>query len=108
VFGSLRFKNKKIKTEEGLKKKKRRAAKVQKAIVGISLEDLKRKRGEKPEFRAAQRESALREIKERKQKLADSKKKESKGVPKAGKKETKAASSQQKKAPTQKQPKQKK
>jgi len=106
VFGSLRFKNKKIKTEEGTKKKKRRAAKVQKAIVGISLEDLKRKRSEKPEFRAAQREAALREIKDRKQKLADSKKKESKGVPKAGKKETKPAAATQKKAA--KQPKQKK
>jgi len=81
--------NKKIKTDEGAKKKKRRAAKVQKAIVGISLEDLKRKRSEKPEFRQAQREAALREIKERKQKAVVTKKTATTTASKTAKKESK-------------------
>jgi large subunit ribosomal protein L24e len=67
--------NKKIKTEELGKKKKRRVVRVAKAIVGISLEDIKRKRTEKPEMRTAQKEQALREIKERRQKELDTKKK---------------------------------
>jgi len=70
--------NKKIKTDEVAKKKKRRVVRVQKAIVGISLEDIKRKRTEKPELRAAQREQAMREIKERRQKELEAKKKAAK------------------------------
>jgi large subunit ribosomal protein L24e len=45
--------NKKIKTDELLRKKKRRNVKINKAIVGISLEDLKKKKNEKPEVRKA-------------------------------------------------------
>jgi large subunit ribosomal protein L24e len=67
--------NKKIKTEDISKKKKRRVVRVQKAIVGISLEDIKRRRNEKPELRQAQREQAMREIQERRKKDLDSKKK---------------------------------
>ena len=67
--------NKKIKTEEFSKKKKRRAVKIQKGIVGISLDEIKRKRAEKPELRAAQREQAMREIKDRRQKDRTEKKK---------------------------------
>jgi len=67
--------NKKIKTEEFAKKKKRRAVKIQKGIVGISLEEIKRKRNEKPEIRAAQKEQAMREIKERRQKDLEAKRK---------------------------------
>jgi len=67
--------NKKIKTEEFSKKKKRRAVKIQKGIVGISLDEIKRKRAEKPELRAAQREQAMREIKDRRQKDLTEKKK---------------------------------
>ena len=66
--------NKKIKTDEASKRKKKRAVKVQKAIVGISLDEIRRRRAEKPEARAAQREQALREIKDRKQKTAATKK----------------------------------
>jgi large subunit ribosomal protein L24e len=58
--------NKKIKTDELLRKKKRRNVKINKAIVGISLEDLKKKKNEKPEVRKAIQEQALRDIKERK------------------------------------------
>ena len=72
---SWRRHNKKISTDEQAKKKKRRAIKVQKAIVGISLDEIRRKRAEKPEIRQAQRDQAIREIKERKQKALDQKRK---------------------------------
>jgi len=52
--------------EETQKKKARKTQKVQRAIVGATLEVIKAKRNQKPEQRAAQRESALREIKEKK------------------------------------------
>lgn len=45
--------NKKIKTDDLLRKKKRRNVKVNKAIVGISLDDIKKKKSEKPEVRKA-------------------------------------------------------
>jgi large subunit ribosomal protein L24e len=45
--------NKKIKTDEHLRKKKRRNVRVNKAIIGISLDDLKKKKTEKPEVRKA-------------------------------------------------------
>ena len=94
--------NKKIKTDEGIKKKKRRVAKVQKAIVGITLEDIKRKRSEKPEIRQAQREAALREIKDRKQKLTEAKKKDTKATTaaKTVKKDAKVQKVQQPKVAT--------
>jgi len=52
--------------EETQKKRARKTVKVQRAIVGATLEVIKAKRNQKPEQRAAQRESALREIKEKK------------------------------------------
>lgn len=81
--------NKKIKTDEISKKKKRRVVRVQKALVGISLEDIKRKRTEKPEIRQAQLEAAKREIQDRRKKELDAKKKATKNVPAA--KDKKAA-----------------
>lgn len=45
--------NKKIKTDEHLRKKKRRNVKMNKAIIGISLDDIKKKKNEKPEVRKA-------------------------------------------------------
>ena len=63
--------NKKIKTDDHLRKKKKRNVRINKAIVGISLDDIKKKKNEKPETRAALTEQALREIKERKQKEAE-------------------------------------
>ena len=86
--------NKKIKTDDVQKKKKRRAVRVQKAIVGISLEEIKRKRNEDTKIRDAAKEQAMREIKERRQKEIESKKKQrntqfkdqKKGGGKAGKK----------------------
>jgi len=52
--------------EENQKKKARKVNKVAtKAVVGASLELIKAKRNQKPEVRAAAREAALREVKER-------------------------------------------
>merc|ERR1712072_389174 len=76
---SWRRANRKIKTDDAAKRRKRKAAKVNRAIVGISLDDIKKKRTEKPEFRKAQADQALREIKDRKQKAIDTRKSEKKG-----------------------------
>merc|ERR1712118_557443 len=52
--------------EESQKKKARKVTKTTtKAVVGASLELIKAKRNQKPEVRAAAREAALREVKER-------------------------------------------
>lgn len=52
--------------EESGKAKKRRANRsATKAVTGMSLEQIKLKRNQKPEVRAAAREAALREVKER-------------------------------------------
>lgn len=52
--------------EDTQKKTKRKVSKgAPKAVVGASLELIKQKRNQKPEVRAAAREAALREIKER-------------------------------------------
>ena len=61
--------------EDTQKKKARKVTKsANKAVVGASLELIKAKRNQKPEVRAAAREAALREVKERaKAKSADKK-----------------------------------
>eukprot|EP00753_Platysulcus_tardus_P008398 PLAT15953.1.p3 GENE.PLAT15953.1~~PLAT15953.1.p3 ORF type:complete len:137 (+),score=48.97 PLAT15953.1:56-466(+) len=51
-------------TREG-RRRVRRKRKVQRAIVGVSLEELVRRKEERPEQRAAARERALREVRER-------------------------------------------
>ena len=52
--------------EDTSKKKARKVTKTAtKAVVGASLEVIKAKRNQKPEVRAAAREAALREVKER-------------------------------------------
>ena len=53
-------------TETTTKKRTRRANKVQRAVVGASLEDIKKKAPEKSGFRSQQREAALKEVKARK------------------------------------------
>jgi large subunit ribosomal protein L24e len=53
-------------TDAVTKKRSRRANKVQRAVVGASLEDIKKKAAEKNTFRSAQREAALKEVKARK------------------------------------------
>ena len=52
--------------ETTAKKRTRRVTKVARAVVGVSLDDIRKKASVKPEVRAAQREAALKEIKARK------------------------------------------
>jgi large subunit ribosomal protein L24e len=52
--------------ETTAKKRTRRANKVQRAVVGASLEDIRKKAAEKSGFRSSQREAALKEVKSRK------------------------------------------
>jgi len=72
-----RKKNKKTKAETIAKKKGRRSARVFRAVVGLSLEDLKKKREATTDFRKAQRDASLREVKERSRKAKEEKKKAS-------------------------------
>src|SRR5690349_7410683 len=67
--------HKKGTTTEVQKRKTRKVVKVQRDIVGASLEQIKQKRSQRPEIRAASREAALREIKERKKKQSEAAKK---------------------------------
>ena len=53
-------------SETTTKKRTRRANKVQRAVVGASLEDIKKRASEKSSVRTAARESALKELKARK------------------------------------------
>merc|ERR1712151_911849 len=53
-------------TETTSKKRTRRAGKVQRAVVGASLEDIKKKAAQKNELRTAAKEAALKELKARK------------------------------------------
>jgi large subunit ribosomal protein L24e len=53
-------------SEANLKKRRTRTNKVQRAIVGLSLDDIKKKAAQKPEFRSAQRDAVLKEVKDRK------------------------------------------
>ena len=58
--------HKKDQAENGTKKKSKRTKKFKRAVVGVSYAELQKKKNQKPEFRAAAREAALRELKERK------------------------------------------
>merc|ERR1711920_707093 len=60
--------NKKGKVEEGSKKKTRKVQKFQKAIVGMSLEDIKKKKAQRPELRQQAKDAAAKEAKARQQK----------------------------------------
>uniref|UniRef100_A0A7S2IL38 Large ribosomal subunit protein eL24-related N-terminal domain-containing protein n=1 Tax=Zooxanthella nutricula TaxID=1333877 RepID=A0A7S2IL38_9DINO len=57
--------NKKGKADEQAKKRTRKAQKFQKAIVGMSLDDIKKKKAMKPELRAQAKEAAAKEAKAR-------------------------------------------
>lgn len=62
--------------EDGVSRKKRRVNKaaISRSIVGASLEVIQKKRAEKTEVRQAQRDAAMREIKERNKKAQADKK----------------------------------
>ena len=53
-------------TETTTKKRTRRTGKVQRAVVGASLEDIKKRAAQKSELRTQAREAALKELKDRK------------------------------------------
>merc|ERR1712194_310417 len=52
--------NKKGKVDESGKKRTRKVQKFQKAIVGMTLDDIKKKKAQKPELRQAAKEAKLR------------------------------------------------
>ncbi|CAK4074909.1 unnamed protein product [Aphanomyces euteiches] len=56
--------NKKLRVEEVARRRARKTTKIQRAIVGVSVDELKKKRNQKPQVRAAAREAALKEAKE--------------------------------------------
>merc|ERR1711920_532144 len=57
--------NKKGKADEQAKKRTRKAQKFQKAIVGMSLDDIKKKKAQKPELRQQAKDAAAKEAKAR-------------------------------------------
>merc|ERR1711972_700417 len=57
--------NKKGKADEAAKKRTRKVQKFQKAIVGMSLEDIRKKKAQKPELRKQAQEAAAKEAKAR-------------------------------------------
>ena len=63
-------------TEETIRKRSKRTAKVQRAVVGASLDVIKAKRAQKPEQRAAMRAELIRKEKEKKKASEDNKKAE--------------------------------
>lgn len=66
--------HKKTGVETSTKKRSRKTTKVQRAVVGASLEEIKKRASQKAEFRSAQREAALKEAKESKKAASATKK----------------------------------
>lgn len=65
--------NKKIKVDEISKRRTRKTTRVQKAIVGLSLDEIMRRKNEKPEEREKKLAAAKQEVKARQQKKIDTK-----------------------------------
>jgi large subunit ribosomal protein L24e len=89
--------NKKGRAEAVKKRRVRRVVRTQKAYVGATLDDIKKRRDEKPEVRQQMREQALREIKERQKKKATQAQKFDKAQSKAAPKVSKAKGKQKNK-----------
>merc|ERR1711924_560354 len=68
--------NKKIRVDELNKKRTRKTHRVQKAVVGMSLDEIKRRKNESREERDKKHDIAVKEIKERKMQEAAKKKAE--------------------------------
>eukprot|EP00928_Gymnodinium_smaydae_P054433 TRINITY_DN381_c0_g1_i5.p2 TRINITY_DN381_c0_g1~~TRINITY_DN381_c0_g1_i5.p2 ORF type:complete len:163 (-),score=64.50 TRINITY_DN381_c0_g1_i5:62-550(-) len=85
--------NKKGKADEQAKKRTRKVQKFQKAIVGMTLDDIKKKKAMKPELRKEAQEAAAKEAKARQAKKATAPKAAAKTDKKApgGKVDKKAA-----------------
>ena len=75
--------NKKIKVDESLKRRTKKTTRVQKAVVGISLEEIRRKKAEKPETRDAAIEATKKEVKDRQKKKQEQKQAEKSKAKKA-------------------------
>jgi len=58
--------HKKAGVETSSKKRSRKTTKVQRAVVGASLEEIRKKASQKAEFRSEQRDAALKEAKTKK------------------------------------------
>merc|ERR1711920_261895 len=84
--------NKKGKADEAGKKRTRKAQKFQKAIVGMSLDDIRKKKAQKPELRKQAQEAAAKEQKARMQQ-----KTKAGGAAKAAPSKSKSAGGDQKK-----------
>ena len=82
--------NKKGKQDEGAKTRKRKAQKFQKAIVGMSLEDIRKKKARVPEMRKEAKETAAREAKARAQAKKTPAKTSAAAKPKASQKKQQA------------------
>ena len=67
--------NKKSLTETVLKKRSRKVTKVQRAVVGASIDDIKKKATENKAFRSSAMDAAKKELKEKKKAAAKDKKK---------------------------------
>lgn len=78
--------------QEVAKKRSRRVVKSQRAIVGASLDVIKERRNQRPEARAAARQDAIKQAKEKKAASESAKKadkaKSAAGAAKGGKKRT--------------------
>jgi large subunit ribosomal protein L24e len=57
--------HKKDKKEEGSKGRKRRVVRTQRAIVGLSMEEMAKKNAAKPALRAAAKDNAMKEAQDR-------------------------------------------
>ena len=66
--------NKKIKVDDIQKKRYRKTTRIQKAVVGMSIEDIRRRKAESREDRDKAADVAAKEIKERKAKTMQAKK----------------------------------
>ena len=60
--------NKKIKVDDIQKKRSRKTTRIQKAVVGMSIEEIRRKKAESREDRDKNADAAAKEIKDRKAK----------------------------------------
>ncbi len=77
-----RRKHRKGQVELETKKKTRKIAKFQRAVTGATLEDIMKKRNQKPEVRKAQREQAIRAAKDLKKAKTQQKKPAAASAPK--------------------------
>merc|ERR1712156_148116 len=66
--------NKKIKVDDIQKKRSRKTTRIQKAVVGMSIEEIRRRKAESREDRDKAADAAAKEIKERKAKQMQQKK----------------------------------